>query len=263
MGDAEATDQAELTDAKRGRSRIFNLCYSLVFWPYLIVTCAILFVVALAIFVLTFAFDEKRKVLHRFTCWWAAHYLAWAPLASVKVEGPGVGYRGPCVYVSNHQSMVDILAVFATYFDFLWISKVENFYAPFLGWNMFMNGYVPLKRGHLPSILRMVRTCRTKLDQGFSLFLFPEGTRSPNGRIQKFFRGAFYLANKYRVPVVPIVLEGTNDVLPKHSFLVNPGRVVVRVLEPVHPVEVDFEEDRLRDLVHERMLDEQRRLRAA
>jgi len=54
-----------------------------------------------------------------------------------------------CIYVSNHQSMVDILAVFALRTPFLWVSKVENFLVPFLGWNMWLNGYVPLKRGHL------------------------------------------------------------------------------------------------------------------
>ncbi len=248
--------------AQPGRSPIFNVLYSVVFWTYLFSTCALLFFVALAIFLLTFPFDRKRWVLHRFTCWWAAHYLAWAPFASVKVEGrERLRHTGPCVYVSNHQSMVDILAVFATHLDFLWISKLENFYAPFLGWNMVLAGYIPLKRGYLPSILRMVRTCRRKLDQGFSLFLFPEGTRSPDGTIQKFFRGAFYLATKYRVPIVPIVLEGTSRVLPKRSMTVNPGPVLVRVLDPIHPSEVDFDEHRLTELVHERMLAEQNRLR--
>ncbi len=247
---------------RRERSRLFTAVYSLYYWPYLISTCAVLFFVALAIFVVTFPFDRKRKVLHRFTCWWAAHYLAWAPFASVKVEGrEKLANTGACVYVSNHQSMVDILAVFATYLDFLWISKRANFYAPFLGWNMALNGYIPLKRGYLPSILRMVRTCHDKLAAGYSLFLFPEGTRSPDGTIQSFYRGAFYLANKFRVPIVPIVLEGTDDVLKKHSWMIDPGPVLVRVLDPIDPADVGYDEKRLTELVRERMLAEQQRLR--
>jgi len=107
----------------------------------------------------------------------------------------------------------------------------------------------------------MVRTCRTKLEQGYSLFLFPEGTRSPDGTIQGFHRGAFYLATKYRVPVVPIVLEGTNIVLPKRSARVNPGPVLVHVLDPVHPSEVGFDEHELSRLVRKRMLEEQGKLR--
>jgi len=256
-----ATD-ARAREVTHGRGPLFNLLFSLAFWPYLLGSCAVFFWVAVAIFLVTLPFDRKRRVLHRFTCFWAAHYLAWAPFASVRVEGrERLANTGACVYVSNHQSMVDILAVFATYLDFLWISKRENFYAPFLGWNMVLNGYIPLKRGYFPSILRMVRTCRKKLGDGFSLFIFPEGTRSPDGTIQSFFRGAFYLANKYRVPVVPIVLEGTNHVLPKHSFTVRPGPVIVRVLEPVHPEEAGFDDARLMALVRERMLHEQERLR--
>lgn len=235
--------------------------YSAVYWPYLVLSAGALFFVALGIFLVTFPFDRKRRLLHRFTCAWAAHYLAWAPLASVRVEGrervtPGRSY----IFVSNHLSMVDILAVFATYFDFLWISKLENFYAPFLGWNMVLNGYVPLKRGHLPSILRMVRTCQRKVRAGHSLFLFPEGTRSPNGEMQAFYRGAFYLAVKNRIPVVPLVIEGTNRILPKHSMSINPGPVRVQVLEPVDPADVDYDESRLRALVRERMLAAMRRL---
>ncbi len=251
--------QSHADEARPARSPAFYWLYNLLFWPYLVLSSVVLFAVALLIFLLTFPFDRKRRILHRFTCLWAAHYLAWAPLASVRVLGKErIENLGPCVYVSNHQSMVDILAVFATELEFLWVSKIENFYAPFLGWNMLLNGYVAVKRGYLPSILRMVRTCHDKLARGHSLFLFPEGTRSPDGRMQKFFRGAFYLANKFRVPVVPIVLEGTNQVLRKHSALVNPGPVTVKVLEPVHPAEVDFDEVRLTALVHERMLAVQR-----
>jgi 1-acyl-sn-glycerol-3-phosphate acyltransferase len=258
----ERAEGAEQSGSATRRSPLRNVLFSFLFWPYLLSTCAFLFFVALALFALTFPFDRKRRILHRFTCWWAAHYLAWAPFASVRVEGrERLGNIGPCVYVSNHQSMVDVLAVFATYRDFLWVSKIENFYAPFLGWNMALNGYIPVKRGSLPSIRRMLRRCKRKLDQGYSLFVFPEGTRSPDGTIQRFFRGAFYLANKHRVPVVPIVLEGTNQVLPKHSMTVNPGPVLVRLLDPVYPAEVDFDERRLSDLVRERMLAEQRRLR--
>ena len=246
-----------------GRSSTFTTLYSLVFWPYLLATCVVLFAVSLLVFLITAPFDRRRRILHRYTCWWAAHYLAWAPFASVKVEGKEhVRGIGACVYVSNHQSMVDILAVFASYLDFLWISKRENFYAPFLGWNMVLNGYIPLKRGYLPSIRRMVRACREKLAAGHSLFIFPEGTRSPDGTIQSFFRGAFYLANKNRVPVVPIVLEGTNRVLPKRSARVNPGPVLVRVLAPVYPSEVGYDEQEVMRVVRERMLAEQRRLRS-
>src|SRR5215212_9904798 len=84
--------------------------YNLLYWPYLLLSCAVLFVPALAIWLFTFFWDRRRRVLGAYTSLWGAHYLAWAPLAGVTVEGLSRVPSGtPCVYVSNHQSMVDIL----------------------------------------------------------------------------------------------------------------------------------------------------------
>jgi 1-acyl-sn-glycerol-3-phosphate acyltransferase len=236
--------------------------YNLVYWPYLLTSCAVLFVPALAIWLATFFWDRKLRALAWFTSLWGAHYLAWAPFAGVTVEGLEKAPRDrACVYVSNHQSMVDILAVFATRLPFKWVSKVENFYAPFLGWNMILNRYVPLKRGHLPSIMRMVRTCDALLREGESLFVFPEGTRSPDGELRPFFRGAFRIAARARVPVVPIVIEGTGQILPKGRFRIVPRHVVVRVLDPVDPQALDNDHKRLHDVVRAKMLEEQARIR--
>jgi 1-acyl-sn-glycerol-3-phosphate acyltransferase len=230
--------------------------YNAVYWPYLLTSCAVLFFPALVLWALTF-WDPKRRWLSRFTSLWGAHYLAWAPFASVKVEGlEHVDPARPCVYVVNHQSMVDILAVFATQLPYKWVSKVENFYAPFLGWNMWLNGYVPLKRGYLPSILRMVRSCLQKLEAGHSLCVFPEGTRSPDGNLIEFYRGAFWVAARKRVPIVPIMVEGTGAILRKKSLQIRPQQTLVRVLAAIDPEQVGYDDRKLRDLVRARMADE-------
>jgi 1-acyl-sn-glycerol-3-phosphate acyltransferase len=240
----------------------FLAVYNLFYWPYLISTCALGFVPALVIFLLTAPWDPKRKILHSYTCLWGAHYLAWAPYAGVHVTGrERARQAGACIFVSNHQSMVDILAVFAIRLPFLWVSKVENFYVPFLGWNMWFNGYVPLRRGYLPSIMRMVRTCHRKLREGQSLFVFPEGTRSPTGNLIPFYPGAFRLAVRNKIPIVPVVIEGTRDILPKGRFFIMPRLVRIHLLEAVHPDSVANDYRRLRDIVGERMqreLDEMR-----
>jgi 1-acyl-sn-glycerol-3-phosphate acyltransferase len=236
--------------------------YNAVYWPYLLASCAALFVPALTLYVMTAGWDKKRRLLHAYTSIWGAHYLAWAPFAGVDVQGRELAERdGPYVFVSNHLSMVDILAVFALRLPFLWVSKVENFYVPFLGWNMFLNGYVPLRRGHLPSILRMLRTCNARLRQGHSLFVFPEGTRSPDGQLQHFHRGAFWIAARNKVPVVPVVICGTDRVLAKRSLRIVPQKVRVHVLAPVDPALVDYDSRRLRDLVHTKMAEEVARMR--
>lgn len=259
-------ERAEPSEARRprGHGPLTLLVYNLLYWPYLLASCAALFVPALGIFVVTAPFDPKRKLLARFTSAWGAHYLSWAPFAGTTVTGlEKIPRDRPCVVVANHQSMVDILAIFGTRVPMLWVSKVENFYAPFLGWNMALNRYIPLKRGRLPSIMRMVRTCLARLEGGDSIFIFPEGTRSPDGQMISFYDGAFRIARRAGVPVVPMVIEGTGDILPKGTFTISPRPVTVQVLDPIDPSEVGHDHRKLRDLVHARMVEALAQLRAA
>ena len=239
------------------------LClYNLWYWPYLMVTCAAMFLPALLIWALTSPFDRKRVLLGRFTRLWGAHYLASVPFASVTVLNAERGRAiGPAIYVSNHLSLSDVLALFKLDYPFLWVSKAENFYAPFLGWNMWLNNYVALRRGYLPSIMRMYRTCIRRLAEGHSLFIFPEGTRSPDGELREFYAGAFRMAIRNRVPIVPIIIEGTREILPKGKLRVKPLPVWVQVLEPIDGAEVQYDWKQLRDLTKERMQHAQIQLR--
>jgi 1-acyl-sn-glycerol-3-phosphate acyltransferase len=242
--------------------RLYSACFNLLFWPYLTLSSAVLFWPALLLFLCAFPERRRYRWLHAYTSWWGAHYLRYAPGAGLHVTGRELVPRDQAVvYVSNHQSMVDILAAFGVNLPYLWVSKVENFYVPFLGWNMALNRYVRLRRGHLPSILRMVRTCLRRLGEGHSLFVFPEGTRSPDGELQSFYAGAFRIAVRKQVPIVPVVLHGTDRVLPKHRLRVVPWPVQARILAPVWPSECGGDWRRLRDTVRARMLAEQRRLR--
>jgi 1-acyl-sn-glycerol-3-phosphate acyltransferase len=116
------------------------------------------------------------------------------------------------------------------------VSKASNFGIPFIGWNMRLNRYVSLVRGDKESIARMVQACEEWLDRGVPVLLFPEGTRSPDGEVRAFKDGAFRMAIGRQVPVIPIVLSGTGDVLPKHGWVMRgTARCRVRVLPPVDP----------------------------
>jgi 1-acyl-sn-glycerol-3-phosphate acyltransferase len=128
---------------------------------------------------------------------------------------------------------------------------------------MWLNGYVPLRRGHLPSIRRMLRRSEACLRQGSSLFVFPEGTRSPDGEVQGFYRGAFWMAVRAGVPIVPVVIDGTASILPKQSALIAPQAVTVSVLPPVDPKLHGNDSRRLCDHVRALMIDELRQLRSA
>jgi 1-acyl-sn-glycerol-3-phosphate acyltransferase len=205
---------------------------SLLFWLGIALSSLLLFPLALAIWLATVAFDRRLRLLHRFTCFWASLYSWLNPAWRVHVAGrenvrPGATY----VMVANHLSFLDILVLFRLQRHFKWVSKAEMFRIPVIGWNMRLNRYVELRRGDKDSIRDMMETCRRTLAEGSSVMIFPEGTRSPDGRLRPFKTGAFRLALDARAPILPIVVSGTANALPKHGFVLR-GRheIGIRVL---------------------------------
>jgi 1-acyl-sn-glycerol-3-phosphate acyltransferase len=208
---------------------------SIIFWSYFALSCMVLFAVALALALVTMPFDRNGRVLHLYTCFWAAHYLYLNPLWRLSVENAGsVDRKRAFVIAANHQSFADILVVSASYLPFKWVSKSSVFRVPFLGWNARLNRYVPLTRGDKASIERMAAECRGWLARGVSVAMFPEGTRSPDGALGAFKLGAFRIAREAGVPILPIVLDGTRNALPKHGIVIRESaRCVARVLAPI------------------------------
>jgi 1-acyl-sn-glycerol-3-phosphate acyltransferase len=210
---------------------------SLAFWTFLGLSSALLFPIAVVIWAVTRPFDRRLVVLHRFTCFWASLYTWLNPAWPVTIEGrenirPGVAY----VMTSNHQSFVDILVLFRLFRHFKWVSKIENFRVPFIGWNMSLNGYIPLIRGKRESVLRMMQMCEATLSQGSSVMIFPEGTRSVDGRMRPFKSGAFELALRTKAPILPIALDGTARALPKRGYLLQGHHPIrVRILPEIDP----------------------------
>jgi 1-acyl-sn-glycerol-3-phosphate acyltransferase len=202
---------------------------SLLFWSFLATSSILLFPLAVLIWALTAPFDRRRVWLHRFTCFWASLYTWTNPVWRVRVEGRERIRRGvPYVMVANHQSLLDILVLFRLFVHFKWVSKIENFRIPFIGWNMRLNRYIQLVRGDKQSIGAMMSACSRALDEGNSIMMFPEGTRSPDGRLRAFKHGAFTLAQGSGCAILPILLDGTADALPKRGFVLQ-GRHAIRV----------------------------------
>ncbi len=196
-----------------------------------------LFVVALLIWVLTVWVDRRLVLLHLFSCVWASLYLWVVPNWTVHVEGRRrEAWQRAHVIVSNHQSQLDILVAFRLLIPFKWVSKAEVFNLPFIGWNMRLNRYIKLKRGDKASVVQMFAECRQALSQGSSIFLFPEGTRSSTGAIGAFKPGAFILAKKMRVPILPVAISGTHAALPKHRLdFQGRHQLRIRLLDPIPP----------------------------
>ena len=177
---------------------------SVAFWAFIVVTSILLFPIAVLIFAATYFFDPRLRALHQFTCFWASLYTWLNPLWRVHVDhrdriDPDQTY----VMVANHLSLLDILVLFRLFTNFAWVSKIENFSVPVIGWNMRMNGYIPLVRGDKESAVEMMERCRTTLREGTSIMMFPEGTRSRDGQLQDFKPGAFQLALETELPILP------------------------------------------------------------
>ncbi|MCG5051579.1 MAG: 1-acyl-sn-glycerol-3-phosphate acyltransferase [Myxococcales bacterium] len=208
---------------------------SLMYWIFVSVTALALFPVALFVWGTTALWDPRRAILHRFTSFWASLYTWCSPLWRVEVKGkeniqPGTPY----VMVANHSSATDIMVLYRLFTHFKWVSKAENFKVPLIGWNMRLNGYVPLRRGDKASVQTMLEACRALLAQGSSVMMFPEGTRSETPELRPFKTGAFALARTANVPVLPIAILGTREALAKHGWICRPARIRVQVL-PAEP----------------------------
>jgi 1-acyl-sn-glycerol-3-phosphate acyltransferase len=210
---------------------------SLLFWGFMLASSLLLFPSAVVIWAVTLPFDRRRLILHRFTCLWASLYTWTNPAWPVQVQGREklVDDRA-CVMVANHLSLLDILVLFRLFSHFKWVSKLENFRVPLIGWNMRLNRYIPLRRGDRVSVYQMMRLCEETLAGGSSIMMFPEGTRSPHGRLRRFKTGAFELAKKTGSPIQPIVIRGTADALPKRGFVLQ-GRhpISLTVLDAIAP----------------------------
>src|SRR5690606_9060238 len=130
---------------------------STLFWIFLTLSSIALFPVAVVIWLVTLPFDRRLVVLHRFTCFWASLYTWLNPVWRVHVEGrEKIDPRAAYVMVANHQSLLDILVLFRLFTHFKWVSKIENFRVPCIGWNMSMNRYIKLRRGDKESIEQMM-----------------------------------------------------------------------------------------------------------
>jgi 1-acyl-sn-glycerol-3-phosphate acyltransferase len=145
----------------------------------------------------------------------------------------------PAILCINHNSLLDIPCVGVLFdFDYKWVSKKEIFHVPFIGWHLRACGHLHVDRKRRDNSQRLEREFHRVLQDGASILMFPEGTRSTDGRLQSLRRGAFVTAVREQVPVLPIVLDGTERLLEKHSlrFPTGPDKVVrVKVMDSIAP----------------------------
>lgn len=149
--------------------------------------------------------------------------------SGVRVDDP----RHPYVVVANHESFVDILLISHLPWEMKWLAKEDFFRWPIIGWLMRLADDIRLRRGDAQSIVSAIKGCNDRLGRGVSVMLFPEGTRTRDGNLGAFMDGAFRIAIQNRVPILPLVVNGSREALQAGSWRMNVTDAEVRVLEPV------------------------------
>ncbi len=210
---------------------------SLWFWFVFATTAPVLFTLGAVLFVVAYPVDPDRRWLHALVCRWCFWlWLHASPGWRIRVEGREHIPSGPCVFVANHQSAMDIPAVMGLFTPYKFVAKASLFRLPLVGWMMSLLGYVPLVRGTSQSMEKLLGPCRLWLRRGMPVFIFPEGTYSADGTLLPFKRGAFQLALEEHVPVVPVLVEGTPQLVVGDGPWMSPrAEIRVRVLPPVPP----------------------------
>jgi 1-acyl-sn-glycerol-3-phosphate acyltransferase len=192
---------------------------------------------------ITYPFDRKGRVVHCYARLWGKAALL-ANRVTVKVEGiENLRREGPYIFMSNHQGSYDIFALLGHLpFQFKWLAKKELFSIPFFGWTMAAAGYISIDRKGTRETVDAMNEAAQKIRDGMSVVIFPEGSRSPDGTIQPFKKGGFTLAIKSKVPIVPIAIVGSREIMPKDKLTAMPGEIRMRMDQPI-----ETEKDTLKD----------------
>lgn len=216
----------------------FNM---VVAWLLVALSSMLLFFgVMLPVWLFTVAFDKRLYVLHKVSSFWALIYIYGNPFWKVRVIGSENIVKGQCyVVVVNHQSSLDIPLLYRLPMQFKWVSKAEVFKVPLVGWNLWLNRHIGIARGNAISARHMVERCVASLSRGNSVLIFPEGTRSRDGKIGRFKEGAFLVAREAEVPILPVVVHGTSEALPRDSFVAKRRQTfTIKILPPISTDEV-------------------------
>jgi 1-acyl-sn-glycerol-3-phosphate acyltransferase len=155
-------------------------------------------------------FDEIQRTWARWTCrpFFTPTVKGIEKAIELREKGEAV------IYVSNHKSWADIYSLLCLPVPIRFISKEEIFYIPVCGWAMGLIGHIGVKRTDKSSRSAVVETCVQRLKEGVSIYIFAEGTRSRDGYVQPFKKGAFIIAQESKCKIVPISISGTGKLMP-------------------------------------------------
>lgn len=180
-------------------------------------------------------FDSHGRHVYLISRFWSWLILT---VGGVSLRVTGLNHIDPrrqYVFMINHQSNIDIPVLLHGLpgFQLRWLAKKEILWVPFFGWAMWAARHIAVDRGDRNDALRSLKKAQEQLAGGISIVIFPEGTRSPDGRLLPFKRGGFLLAVKTQTPIVPVTINGSGKLLAKGDWRLRAGEIRVTVGTPL------------------------------
>ncbi len=207
--------------------KLFHLLRALFVIPFALFLTLMISLMTLFV---TLVLGRGAASVQGLAAWWAAS-ICRAGGVEVAVAGKEqLNPERPYIFAANHQSQFDIFVLQGFLgLNFRWLAKKELFTVPIWGAAMRRAGYIPIDRSHGRKAIKSLDEAAQKIAAGTSVIIFPEGTRSIDGKLHDFKAGAMMLAIKSGVPIVPVAILGTYEILPKGKLLMKPGKVQIRV----------------------------------
>lgn len=208
---------------------------SALYYLFLVLLCTVFMILSAVALVVCAPFDRGRRTVHELSRVLVRIFFAVPPRWRQRIEGlEHVDRSRPYVIVLNHNTVVDIPALYYLPLNFRWVSKREVFRVPFFGQFLVLHGDICIDRGRAAEAMeQLLDEGRLWLGRGASVAIFPEGTRSKDGTIHRFKAGAFTLAREAGAEILPVVLDGTASLIRPSRLFRWRNTITLRVLPPV------------------------------
>lgn len=231
---------------------------SILYYIFTLLQVTFFFILSIIVLAVTYPFDKSRRWVHECSRIICKLLFGVPPRVKRTIEGvEHIDKKKSYVMVINHNSGVDIFAAYKIPLNFRWVSKREVFRVPFMGPLLTIHGDIPIERGNPSKAMAKVLSLgKLWLGRGASVAIFPEGTRSKTGEINRFKMGAFNLAKEAEVEILPVVMDGTNRMFRKGWLMNWTNHISIRVLEPISVEQVKQADVKdMAQLVRERMVE--------
>lgn len=181
--------------------------------------------------------ERKMRFLRKLMSKFLTSVLYFNPFVKKEILNPNrEDFSKPAVIISNHTSFLDSLTLSMVSANIIFLVNDWVYNSPVFGKIVKMAGFYPVSQGVDGSVEHL----REKVEQGYSLMVFPEGTRSEDNTIKRFHKGAFYLAEQFELDILPIYVHGNSEVLPRNDYIIYDGSMTVKVGDRISPSNTNF-----------------------